>query len=94
MGIILSRVHYNQALSPLYVQVEQPYAVETAQGRSNGRTLPLLKPSQLGRQSGETMTRGKTYNTGEGPSARESVSENRVHALDTVPEICRPEEVQ
>jgi len=75
MGRIPSRVHYDQALGPLYVQVEQPYAVGTAQGRSNGRTLPLLQPLQLGRQSGETTTRGKkTYGTSEGPSTRESVS--------------------
>ena len=60
-GRILNRVHNDQMLSPLYVQVEQPYAVGTAQGRSNGRTLPLLQPSQLGRQSGKNDDAGRKH---------------------------------
>lgn len=86
-------MHDDHALSPLYVQVEQPYAVGTVQGRSNGRMLLLLQPS-LGRQSGRNDDMGETYNTGERASTRESVSEDRVHALDTVPESCRFEEGQ
>ena len=93
MRKILSRVHDDHALSPLCVQVEQPYAVGTVQGHSNGRMLLILQPS-LGRQSGRNDDTRETYNTGERPSTRESVSEDRVHALDTVPESCRLKEGQ
>ena len=93
MRKIPSRVHDDHALSPLYVQVEQPYAAGTVQGRSIGRMLLLLQPS-LGRQSGRNDDTVETYNTGERSSTRESVSKDRVRALDTVPETCRLEEGQ
>ena len=61
MGRVPNQVHNDPTLSPLYVRVEQPYAVGIAQGQSNGRTLPLLQTSQLHRQSGRNDGTGEKH---------------------------------